>query len=130
MKILYLPLHAGTIFMFVTASVPNQNALGATNGVAQTFVSISRAVGPAMVTSMYSYSLQHNILGGNAVYVVLLIMCVASIRLAFYLPPNNWDEMPEESEETSALVGENDTIAADRLASALAGDRTEGRREE
>ncbi|KAL1716993.1 major facilitator superfamily domain-containing protein [Schizophyllum commune] len=119
-----MDLAYGTIFMFVTASVPNQNALGATNGVAQTFVSISRAVGPAMVTSMYSYSLEHNILGGNAVYVVLLIMCVASIRLAFYLPPNNWDEMPEEG-ETSALVGDTSAIAPDRIASALEGDRTE-----
>ncbi|KAL1747285.1 major facilitator superfamily domain-containing protein [Schizophyllum fasciatum] len=101
-----MDLAYGTIFMFVTASVPNQNALGATNGVAQTFVSISRAVGPAMITSMYSYSLQHNVLGGNAVYVVLLVMCVLAIRLAFYLPPNNWDEMPEEDTSSNAIDGD------------------------
>ncbi|TRM67491.1 major facilitator superfamily domain-containing protein [Schizophyllum amplum] len=87
-----MDLAYGTIFMFVTASVPNQNALGATNGVAQTFVSISRAIGPAAATSMYSFSLEHNILGGNAVYVLLLVLSVISLRLASYLPPNNWDE--------------------------------------
>ncbi|KAF9478324.1 MFS general substrate transporter [Pholiota conissans] len=81
----------GTIFMYITTSAPNKRSLGATNGLSQTTVSIARAIGPALVTSLFSYSVEKNILGGNAVYVVFVILSFFAIALATRLPARVWD---------------------------------------
>ncbi|KAH8993664.1 major facilitator superfamily transporter [Lactarius deliciosus] len=60
------------IFMYISSAAPNKRSLGATNGLAQTMVSIQRTVGPAAAASLFAFSLDNNILGGNFVYVVLL----------------------------------------------------------
>lgn len=71
--------------MYITAAAPNKRSLGATNGLAQTTVSIVRAIGPATATSMFAYSLQHNLMGGYAVYAALVTMSVFSVMLSFKL---------------------------------------------
>ncbi|KAG1881111.1 MFS general substrate transporter [Suillus subluteus] len=75
-----------SIFMFVTASAPTKNVLGAVNGMGQTTVSIAHAVGPMFAASIFAFSKDHNILGGHAVYVVLCIPAVGMLWLASHLP--------------------------------------------
>ncbi|KAG2157707.1 major facilitator superfamily domain-containing protein [Suillus bovinus] len=75
-----------SIFMFITASAPTKNVLGAINGMAQMTQSIARAVGPMFASSIFAFSKDHNILGGHAVYVVLCIPAVGMLWLASYLP--------------------------------------------
>ncbi|KAF8630250.1 hypothetical protein AX15_003027 [Amanita polypyramis BW_CC] len=79
------------IFIYVTASSPNESSLGATNGISQTMVSIARAIGPALSTSLFSFSLENNILGGYAVYVILFTLSCLATLLALRLPPKPWD---------------------------------------
>lgn len=74
------------IMMFITAAAPNRRSLGATNGLAQMTGSIARAVGPAVATSMFAYSTGNNILGGYAVYILLVVIALGALRLASYLP--------------------------------------------
>ncbi|EIW83692.1 MFS transporter [Coniophora puteana RWD-64-598 SS2] len=74
------------IMMFITAAAPNKRSLGATNGLAQMTGSIARAVGPAVATSMFAYSAGHDVMGGYAVYVLLMFVAFGSLRLASYLP--------------------------------------------
>jgi len=88
----FLDLAYGTIFMYVTASAPNKRSLGATNGLAQTIVSIARAVGPAFSTSLFSVSAEQNVLGGYGVYALLLVLSIGAIFLATLLPSKLWDE--------------------------------------
>jgi MFS family permease len=76
----------GCIFMYVTDSAPNQRSLGAINGLAQTAVSSARAVGPALSTSLFSFSVQYNILGGYGVYTTLTSLAGLAILLAIQLP--------------------------------------------
>ncbi|KAG2153184.1 major facilitator superfamily domain-containing protein [Suillus clintonianus] len=76
----------GTIFLFITASAPSNNVLGAINGLGQTSASVARAVGPALATSLFALSKEHNILGGNAVYVVLIMLAGLFRWLASQLP--------------------------------------------
>jgi MFS family permease len=76
----------GCIFMYITASAPNKRSLGATNGLSQMAVSISRAVGPALSTSLFSFSVQHNILRGYGVYLLLSILVLLALVLASLLP--------------------------------------------
>ncbi|KIM39253.1 hypothetical protein M413DRAFT_415849 [Hebeloma cylindrosporum] len=75
----------GCIFMHVTESAPNRKSLGAINGLAQTAVSSARAVGPALSTSLFSFSVQYNILGGYGVYTALTLLAGLAILLAVRL---------------------------------------------
>lgn len=82
----------GCIFMYITASAPNKRSLGATNGLSQTTVSIARAIGPALSTSLFSWSVEKNILGGYGVYVILIFVSFFSLALASRLPAEVWEE--------------------------------------
>ncbi|KAI6045952.1 MFS general substrate transporter [Pisolithus marmoratus] len=46
------------------------------------FTSIVRAIGPASATSMFAYSLQHELLGGYAVYVVMIVFTLVTMKVA------------------------------------------------
>ncbi|KAH9054514.1 MFS general substrate transporter [Lactarius vividus] len=80
----------GVIFMYISSAAPNRRSLGATNGVAQMVVSIQRAIGPAAAASLFAFSLENGILGGNFVYVVLLALVCVGLCVATQLPKNTW----------------------------------------
>ncbi|KAG2157723.1 MFS general substrate transporter [Suillus bovinus] len=84
----------GTVFMFITASAPAKNTLGAVNGLGQTSASMARVVGPAFATSLFAFSKEHNILNGNAVYVVLIVLAGVLRWLGSQLP----DEIHDRDE--------------------------------
>ena len=86
----------GCIFMYVTASAPNKHSLGATNGLSQTTVSFARAIGPALSTSLFSWSVQKNVLGGYAVYAILAFVAFFAISMAMLLPQRMWGEHEAE----------------------------------
>ena len=71
--------------MHVTESAPSRGSLGAMNGLAQTAASVARAVGPALSTSLFSFSVQYNILGGYGVYTALTSLAGLAILLAVQL---------------------------------------------
>jgi hypothetical protein len=75
--------------MFITASAPTKNVLGAINGLGQTSASMARAFGPALATSLFAFSKEYDVLNGNAVYVVLIMLACGLRWLASQLP----DEM-------------------------------------
>ncbi|KAG1779026.1 MFS general substrate transporter [Suillus placidus] len=82
----FMDMTFGCILMFITAAAPNKRSLGATNGLAQMTASIVRAIGPATSTSMFAYSVQHKLMGGYAVYAVLVTMSAFAMRIAARLP--------------------------------------------
>ncbi|PFH46778.1 hypothetical protein AMATHDRAFT_153861 [Amanita thiersii Skay4041] len=82
----------GCILIYVTAASPNKRSLGATNGLSQTTVSIARAVGPAMATSLLSLSIEKDLLGGYAVYAILFVCSCLALPLATRLPRKVWEE--------------------------------------
>lgn len=86
--------------MFVTSSAQNKRALGATNGLSQMSVSIVRAIGPALATSLFSFSVEKNILGGYGVYPLLTSMTIVALTLAARLPSRTW---PEQSDDVSEV---------------------------
>ena len=84
--------------MYVTASAPNKRSLGATNGLSQTTVSLARAIGPALSTSLYSFSIEYNVLGGYGVYAALALLSAGAMILAVQLPHKLWGEDDFERE--------------------------------
>jgi len=85
---------AGTIFVFITASAPSKNILGAINGLGQTTASMTRAFGPALATSLFAFSKEYNVLHGNASYVILIMLGGALCWLGLRLP----DEVEDRDE--------------------------------
>ncbi|KAI9443946.1 MFS general substrate transporter [Lactarius indigo] len=80
------------IFMYISSAAPNKRSLGATNGIAQTMVSIQRMIGPAAVASLFAFSLENNVLGGNFAYVVMLTMVWVGLGVAVQLPKKMWKQ--------------------------------------
>ncbi|KAH8984553.1 MFS general substrate transporter [Lactarius hatsudake] len=83
------------IFMYIASAPPNKRSLGATNGIAQTVISIQRTVRPAAATSLFAFSLDHNILGGNFVYIALLAVVCVGVCIAVQLPDETWKHNEE-----------------------------------
>jgi hypothetical protein len=81
--------------MYVSTAAPNKRSLGATNGLAQTIVSIQRTIGPAAAASLLAFSLEHDVLGGNFVYVMLLAIVFFGLGIAVLLPKNTWSHSNE-----------------------------------
>jgi len=77
--------------MYIMAAAPNRRSLGALNGLAQTTASIMRAIGPASATSLFAFSVQHNFMGGYGIYVVVILMVIATSPLYARLPDNVGD---------------------------------------
>jgi hypothetical protein len=80
----------GCAFLYVTSSVDNPRALGSVHGIGQTTASLVRAVGPAMATSLFAYTLQNDWLGGLGVYIVLITISLCGLPLAYKLPEEIW----------------------------------------
>jgi len=57
----------------VKSSAPSKEALGATFGLSQSVSCISRAIAPAFVSSLYAFSIDRQILGGNLVWLVMVV---------------------------------------------------------
>ncbi|KAJ7284947.1 major facilitator superfamily domain-containing protein [Mycena rebaudengoi] len=85
----------GAVFMFLTASAP-KGSRGTANGLAQTSVSIARAIGPVLSTSLFSLSVQRNLLSGYAVYALFFVVTLCAVMLGRRLPPMVWEEFEEE----------------------------------
>lgn len=80
----------GVVFIYINASAPNRASIGATNGLAQTVVSVTRAIGPALVNTAYSLSIERQFLGGNMVYWLMVAMTWIAIGVGFVLPRRLW----------------------------------------
>ncbi|KEP46582.1 MFS general substrate transporter, partial [Rhizoctonia solani 123E] len=75
----------GCVAIYVNSSAPSKDSLGTLNGVSQTIISIIRAIGPAAATSLFSLSVEKNILGGKFVYALLLGVSCAGVFASRWL---------------------------------------------
>ena len=76
--------------MYLSSAAPNERSLGATNGLAQSVASIQRTVGPAVADWLFAFSIANNVLGGNFVYFVLLVLVCVGLYVAAQLPRHMW----------------------------------------
>lgn len=88
----------------MTASAPNKRSLGATHGLSQTTVSMSRALAPAVASSLFSISAERNLLGGHAVFVTMFVLSCLAVFLGLRLPSEVW---PEVGDGDSLVVSDD-----------------------
>jgi len=74
--------------IIVVNSSPTRATLGATNGLAQEVASGTRAAAPTIASSLFSVSLQRQLLGGNFAFVVLFGFTLIAIQRTARLPIN------------------------------------------
>ena len=91
----------GCIFVFLTAAAPNRRSLGTTLGISQTAVSIARIIAPSLSTSLFSFSVERNLLGGYAVYAILWLLSCFAVWFATSLPHGVRPAWEEEEESSS-----------------------------
>lgn len=60
--------------------------------MAQLAASVVRAIGPALSTSLFAASVQHDWLGGSAVYVALIQIACLTLLVGRQLPLKVWNE--------------------------------------
>ncbi|KAF9513231.1 hypothetical protein BS47DRAFT_1279492, partial [Hydnum rufescens UP504] len=73
----------GSMYILLTNASPSRAVLGKVNGLAQTAVSLVRAIGPASSTALFALSVEKNLMGGRLVFVVLLMVVVLGVGLSF-----------------------------------------------
>ena len=77
---------SGSIQIIIVNSAPSRAALGATNGLAQAVSSAMRGFAPSIALSLFSASLEWQMMGGNMVYIVLSGLALVGLNLACQLP--------------------------------------------
>ncbi|KAF8135016.1 MFS general substrate transporter [Boletus edulis] len=88
----FMDLSFSVLFMFITRAAPNKQSLGSVHGLSQSLTSAARAIGPVLMTSLFAVSKEYNILGGNLVYVILVILTAILVMLSRRLPTLKDDE--------------------------------------
>lgn len=79
------------VFMYITSAAPHKRCLGSVNGLGQVTASVMRAIGPAASTSLFAVSQTRGLLGGNLVYVVMVLLSLGGVTVVWQLPPEAWD---------------------------------------
>ncbi|CAE6459209.1 unnamed protein product [Rhizoctonia solani] len=74
--------------LLINCSAPSRRSLGSINGIAQMAASASRGVGPVIATSLFAFSAQNNILGGNFIWLVLSMVALLGLVVACQIPNN------------------------------------------
>ncbi|KDQ11871.1 hypothetical protein BOTBODRAFT_34961 [Botryobasidium botryosum FD-172 SS1] len=77
---------SGCISIFVVASAPSRHAMGATNGLSQTLISLVRAIGPAGATSLFALTIDQKLLGGFLIYAVFVAITAVAVSASTLLP--------------------------------------------
>lgn len=89
--------------MYVTECAPNPSSLGAVNGLSQTIVSVARAIGPTLSTSLFCFSIQCDFVGGYGVYAILASFATLALYLAIHLPRQ--PRTPAETDDKFVVRG-------------------------
>lgn len=72
--------------MYIATSCPSPALLGSVNGIAQTAISFTRAMGPAGATTLFYLSVENNWAHGYGVFWFFTSFTVVAIYFATFLP--------------------------------------------
>ncbi|KAJ7746313.1 major facilitator superfamily multidrug-resistance, DHA1 sub-family [Mycena metata] len=75
-----------SMMIFVMDAAPTPASLGSVNGLSGTVGTLFRSLAPSFASSLFAFSAEHQILDGNMVYFVLMVITLAALRCALLLP--------------------------------------------
>ncbi|KAJ7593059.1 MFS general substrate transporter [Mycena floridula] len=94
------------IQLALNAVSPSPVVLGTLNAIALTLVSATRAVSPALFSSIFATGIRYQIFGGYLIWAVLIVVTLIHMATVPLLPESPIVKPvvpPEEEEETSAI---------------------------
>ncbi|KAF5379785.1 hypothetical protein D9615_005700 [Tricholomella constricta] len=77
----------GCAQLFILDAAPGNAALGAVNGLSQMMSSVVRTLAPTIASSLFSISLQKQLVGGYMVYAIVVGIVLAGWSMSLLLPP-------------------------------------------
>ncbi|KAF7369821.1 MFS domain-containing protein [Mycena venus] len=73
--------------IFIMDAAPSRASLGSVNGLAQMVGTVLRSVAPSFSSSLFALSAEHReIVGGNLVFIVLVVATLGAVRFSLLLP--------------------------------------------
>ncbi|KAF8207056.1 major facilitator superfamily domain-containing protein [Mycena galopus ATCC 62051] len=72
--------------LFIMDAAPSRASLGSVNGLAQMAGTVFRSIAPSFSSSLFALSAEHQIAGGNFVYIVLVVATLGAVRCSLLLP--------------------------------------------
>ncbi|GAA99033.1 hypothetical protein E5Q_05722 [Mixia osmundae IAM 14324] len=93
----------GCNMIIVNGAAPSQAALGTLNGLAQSCAALVRAIGPAASTALFAFGIDHHILGGLLIWVLLFAVSLCAFASTFALKDNKaaWRQAEPRSQTPS-----------------------------
>jgi hypothetical protein len=74
------------MFLHINDAAPSRKTLGTMNALAQTVGVSCRIFAPSVASSLFSVSVQHDLLGGTMVYCILEVVAVCGLFVSLWLP--------------------------------------------
>ncbi|KII88700.1 hypothetical protein PLICRDRAFT_110564 [Plicaturopsis crispa FD-325 SS-3] len=75
--------------ILVKKHAPNPASLGASNGLVQFAMCLTRAFSPAFASSAFAFSREHNLLGGNLWVLIMMLISVVGMALSRNIAQHN-----------------------------------------
>ncbi|KAJ7039690.1 major facilitator superfamily multidrug-resistance, DHA1 sub-family [Mycena alexandri] len=75
-----------SMMILIMDAAPTPASLGSVNGLSGTVGTLFRSLAPSFASSLFAFSAEHQILGGNMVYFVLMVITLGALRCASLLP--------------------------------------------
>ncbi|KAF7375259.1 MFS domain-containing protein [Mycena sanguinolenta] len=72
--------------LFLMDAAPGKTSLASVNGMSQTVGTMMRSIAPSFSSSLFALSAEHQLAGGNFVYITLVIVSLGAMRCAMLLP--------------------------------------------
>lgn len=72
--------------LFTMDAAPSRASLGSVNGLAQMVGTVFRSLAPSFSSSLFALSAEHQLAGGNLVYIVLGVATLGAVRCSLLLP--------------------------------------------
>ncbi|KAF8207046.1 major facilitator superfamily domain-containing protein [Mycena galopus ATCC 62051] len=75
-----------TTALFIMDAAPSRASLGSVNGLSQMVGTLLRSMAPSFASSLFALSAEHHLVGGNFVYIVLVVVALGAVRCSMLLP--------------------------------------------
>lgn len=69
--------------MLTRNAAPSNEVLGTVFGLSQLVGCVSRAIAPAFISSLFAFSKEHSIWGGNFVWAIMVAFSLLGVRMSF-----------------------------------------------
>ncbi|WVR05194.1 hypothetical protein IAU60_002206 [Kwoniella sp. DSM 27419] len=95
------------LMVLINLSAPDKTALGSINGIGTAVGCMARVIGPSLISALFAYSMDTNLLGGRAWWIFMVVMSIINFLVTLQVEREDTVTYPRSSVEMS-LLGDQD----------------------